>query len=186
MVSIIERHTQTDGTHSTAIPSLVLTRASFLSEPSLCFIAQGSKLVKLEQTCYRFDPATYLITSVQLPVVGQVIQASSQVPYLSLVLRFSSDQVLDIIKDVDPIKKEPPKKSRHGITVTHISPDLLDAVLRLVRLLDSPEDIQFLAPLIVREILYRVLQDKQGAIVKQFFLYGSPAQRVAKIIEFIP
>lgn len=192
LAAIIERHTRTDGTHSTAIPSLFLIRASELSEPvytlfepALCIIAQGAKLINLEQTNYRYDSASYLVTSLQLPIVGQVIQATPQCPYLSMQLCFSSDQILDIIKEFDPVKKAAPKNARQGVAVNRVSSQLLDAALRLVSLLDTPQDIHILAPLIIKELLYRILQDDQGAIVKQFVMSGSKAWRIAEIIEVI-
>lgn len=192
IATLIERHTQKDGTHSTSIPSLFLIRASRTSEPvyalfepALCIIGQGAKLINLEQTNYRYDAASYLVASLQLPIVGQILQASPESPFLSLQLSFSPDQILDIIKDFDPVRKEPVKYTKHGLTVNRSKPLLLDAALRLLRLLDAPEDIRILAPMIIRELLYRVLQDEQGAIVKQFVIAGSQAQRVSETVDFI-
>ncbi|WP_337588378.1 AraC family transcriptional regulator [Paenibacillus gorillae] len=188
----MSKHTQTDGTHRTAIPSLFLIRAASLSEPvytlfepALCIIAQGAKLISLEQVNYRYDPASYLVASLQLPIVGQILEASSELPYLSVQLSFNFAQILDIIQDFDPVHNEPSKQSRYGMAVNRTNTLLLDAVLRLVRLLDTPEDIPILAPLIIRELLYRVLKDEQGSIVKQFVISGSQAQRVADVIEYI-
>jgi AraC-like DNA-binding protein len=191
LASIIERYTRKNGTHSTAIASLKFIRASGKSEPqytiyepALCIVAQGTKLVMLAEKSFQYDPATYLVASVQLPITGQIIQATPQSPYLSLQLNFSADQILDIIKESEVTWGQKEDAAR-GLLVSRTSTSLLDAVLRLVRLLDEPWDIPVLAPLIIREILYRVLQDEQGSSVLQFAVAGSHAQRIAKVIELI-
>jgi len=186
---IIDRYRE--GTHATAIPSLKFIRSNGESHPiysiynpSLCIVAQGSKLIMLGQESYRYDPASYLVASVHLPITGQIIQATPEHPYLSLQLDFSTDQIVDMIKE---FKSEGNHKegSRRGLVVSKTSPSLLEAVLRLVRLLDTPQDIPALAPLIIREILYRILQDEQGAAILQFAVAGSNAQRIAKVIHLI-
>jgi hypothetical protein len=153
-----------------------------INTPSLCIIAQGSKTATLAEESYRFDPATYLVTSVHLPIVGKITQASPQVPYLSLQLAFSADVILDIVKETN---QKWNGKTGRGILVNQSTPSLLDAILRLVKLLDSPGDIPILAPLIIREILYRVLQGEQGALIKQFAVIGSHAYCVSKAIHLI-
>jgi AraC-like DNA-binding protein len=192
LASLIDRHTPSVGTHDTAISSLKLFRYDGESQPiysvydpALCIIAQGSKLVMLGQECYHYNPASYLIASVNLPITGQIIQAAPQHPYLSLQLNFSTDQIVDIIK-VSHSEWGHKEGSGRGLSVSQTSPSLLDAVLRLVRLLDTERDIPVLAPLVIREILYRILQDEQGgASVRQFAVAGSHAERIAKLISLI-
>ncbi|WP_337100852.1 AraC family transcriptional regulator [Paenibacillus sp. YIM B09110] len=191
LAHLIDRYTPSAGTHVTAISSLKLIRSCGESEPiysvydpSLCMVAQGSKLVMLGKESYHYNPATYLVASVNLPIAGQIIQATPQRPYLSLQLNFSTDQIMDIIKE--PNWESGHKEgSRRGLLVSKTSRPLLDAVLRLVRLLDTPLDIPVLAPLTIREILYRILQDEQGASVRQFAVKGSHAGRIAKVISCI-
>lgn len=186
----IEHFTHTDGTHATAIPSLHFIRSSrsetihSIHQPALCIVVKGTKLVMLAQECYHYDPAHYLVVSVHLPLSGQVIQATSDSPYLCLRLDFDPNQIFDIIRDSNQI---PSKKgdSGRGLFVSKTSSSLLDAVLRLVRLLDTPQDIPILAPLVIREIYYRILQDEQGDSLKQFAIMGSHAQRIAKVIDLI-
>lgn len=188
---LINRLTNSDGTHTTAIPSLRLIRASNVSEPlhsiyepSLCVIAQGSKIVMLAHESYQYDSTSYLVASVHLPISGQIIQATQQKPYLCAQLSFSTDEILDIVKESNQAWNEKFDSGR-GILVNRSNPLLLDALLRLVRLLDTPQDISVLAPLIIREILYRILQSEQGALVKQFAMIGSHAQCIAKVIHLI-
>jgi len=191
LVSTINGLVNSDGIHSTAIPSLRLIRASNVSEPlhsiydpSLLVIAQGAKIVTLADENYQYDPSTYLVTSVHLPITGQIIKASPEVPYLCVQLRFSTDQILDIIKESNQAWSGKMDSGR-GMVVNRVNSDLLDAVLRLVRLLDTPKDIPVLSPLIIREILYRILQDKQGDLIKQFAMIGSHANSIAKVIQLI-
>ncbi|MBW4084493.1 AraC family transcriptional regulator [Paenibacillus sp. S150] len=191
LASIIERRTVQDGTHDTAIPALRFIRASRLSEPvysvyepSLCIIAQGAKLVMLGQESYCYDQTSYLVSSVHLPIAGQVTAASKDMPYLCLQLSFNSGQILDIIKDSGPSWIARGEAER-GLAIHRTGTRLADAALRLAQLLDTPQDIPVLAPLVIREILYRILQDEQGNTIKQFALMGSHAHRIARVIERI-
>jgi AraC-like DNA-binding protein len=192
LASLIDRHTPSDGTHDTAISALKFFRYDGGSQPiysvydpALCIVAQGSKMVMLGQECYHYNPASYLVASVNLPITGQIIQAAPQHPYLSLQLNFSTDQIVDIIK-ASHSEWGHKEVSERGLLVSQTSPSLLDAVLRLVRLLDTERDIPVLAPLVIREILYRILQDEQGgASVRQFAVAGSHADRIAKVISLI-
>jgi AraC-like DNA-binding protein len=192
LASLIDRHTPSAGIHSTAISSLKLFRYDgekqpiySVYDPALCIVAQGAKLVMLGQECYDYNPASYLVASVNLPITGQIIQASPQYPYLSLQLNFSTDQIVDIIK-ASHSEWDHTEGAERGLLVNQTSPSLLEAVLRLVRLLDTERDIPVLAPLIIREILYWILQDEQGgASVRQFAVAGSHAERIAKVISLI-
>ncbi|MDY7990315.1 AraC family transcriptional regulator [Paenibacillus polymyxa] len=189
LIHLIHQHASSDGTFVSSVPGLYFRRASHVSElnhtvhmPSLYVVAQGSKTAMLAGENYVYDPTTYMVTSVQLPVIGKITQASSELPYLSLQLSISPDVILDIIK------KSPPQctvKTGRGILVSQFDPLLLDALLRLVRLSDTPADIQFLAPLITHEILYRVLQGEQGALIRQFAVVGSYAHSISQAIHLI-
>lgn len=182
---------QTDGLHITEIPSLHMMRATATSEPihsmyapSLCFIVQGAKSAALGQEIYHYNPTTYLVTSVHLPIKSDITQASPEVPFIGLHLEFTPDQILDILQHTDlawPEESEPGS----GIFVGKTNSQLLDALLRLVKLFDQPAEIPILAPLITREILFRVLQGEQGHLVKQFAVIGSQAHAIAKAIQLI-
>ncbi|KAB8125837.1 AraC family transcriptional regulator [Gracilibacillus oryzae] len=187
----IDQFCKEDGIHSTAIPSLHFIRASERSEPihsihepAVCIVVQGSKLVMLAQDDYQYNPAHYLVVSVDLPISGEIIEASPDKPYLCLRLDFAPQQIVNIISESEQTfaKKA---DSKPGLFVSKMHGSLLDAVLRLVQLLDTPEDLAILSPLIIREILYRILHDKQGDSVKQIAVNGGPAQRIGKVIEHI-
>lgn len=189
LAQVIERFAKQDGTHETLIPTLRFFRFSRASEPvysvyepSLCVVAQGSKLVMLGKESYRYDPNSYLVASVHLPITGQIVEASPETPYLSFQLQFDMEQILEVIQALVSVERPKPKTGR-GLYINHMSDTLHDAVMRLVQLLDTPNDIPVLAPYAIREIVYRVLQDEQGAALKEFALIGSHAQRIAKVIK---
>jgi AraC-like DNA-binding protein len=187
----IERYTSKDGAFATAIPSLSFIRFSEVTgpvygvyKPSLCIIVQGRKKVLLAQESYTYGPANYLVASVNLPIAGQVTEASPEVPYLALKLEFTPSEILEVLREyqmgVD--KKESAKR---GLYVSKLETSLLDAVTRLARLLDTPKDIKVLAPLIRKEIIYRVLQGENGGLLKQIALEGSSTYQISDVIEHI-
>jgi AraC-like DNA-binding protein len=191
LAELIGRHTGRNGVHDTAIPSLFFIRHSHVTErvfrvykPSLCFIAQGGKEIFLAQERYEYGPADYLISSMNLPVNGQVVKASSDNPYLSFKLEFTQNQVLEVLKDTDiPIAQQ--GNASRGMFVGQIELSILDAILRLARLLDNPHDIPYLAPIYTKEILYRLLQGKYGGALAQIAMEGSSAYRIWEAIEEI-
>ncbi|MFC4104295.1 AraC family transcriptional regulator [Paenibacillus xanthanilyticus] len=191
MTSLIRRHAPSTGTYRTAVPGLSLMHADRTSEPlesvykpSICVVAQGAKTAALADETYRYDPSTYLVTSVELPIIGRIVEASPEVPYLSLKLSFDADVILDLVRETNrppTLTTEMPR----GITVHRTSPALLEAIVRLMQLLDEPDDVPVLAPLTIREILYRVLQSEQGALIHPFAIHGSQANAIAQAIQSI-
>jgi AraC-like DNA-binding protein len=191
LAKLIERYTGKDGAHNTSISSLSFSRFSEVTgpahgvyRPSLCIIVQGGKDVLLAQETYTYGPADYLVASVNLPVTGIVTDASSDTPYLALKLEFTSDQILKVLQEshLDFNKKESVKR---GMYVSQIEPYLLEAVTRLVRLLETPNDIPVLAPLITKEIIYRVLQGQHGVTLGHIAIEGSTAYGISDVIEHI-
>src|SRR5271166_381027 len=170
---------------------LTLTRLSapteptvVLYEPSLCLVAQGSKQVLLAGEVYRYDPARFLLVSVDLPVATQVIEASPRAPYLALRVAVDPAVVGELVADGASPDTRGIAPAR-GLAVSPVEPPLLDAVLRLVGLLESPRDIAALSPLVVRELTYRVLTGEQGARLRQIASAGAPAQRIARAIRWL-
>lgn len=180
-----------DGTHETAVPGLRFIRASRTSEtvhtvyePSLCVVAQGSKVVMLGQESYRYDPASYLTASVHLPIAGQVSEASVETPYLALQLQLDMNGLIEVIQAA-PAEGHTRAEPGRGLAVHLMSSPLFEAVLRLVRLLDTPQDIPVLAGGIIREIVYRMIQNEPDGVMRSFALAGTQAQRIGKAIERI-
>jgi AraC-like DNA-binding protein len=171
------------------LPGLYLTRASTalerlhgLVKPSLCVIAQGSKEVLLGERRYRYDPAHYLLATVELPWVSQVLDATPERPYLSVRLELTPALVSAIIAETAQTPAPGPLDAR-AITVSPLDVDLLDAMVRLVRLLDAPADASALLPLITREIIYRLLVGEQGAQLRHLAALGGYTPQVARAIE---
>lgn len=191
LARIIERYAEKDGVHPTAVPSLFFMRASNASEPrhgvykpSLCMVLQGAKEVWLAQEHYRYSPADYLVASVLLPVTAQVTEATPDVPYLGIKLEFTTSQIFEVLRD-SRISVKPKTNSKRAMFVSQTESSLLDAVVRLARLLDTPKDIPVLAPLFTKEILYRVLQGQNGTVLEQMVMEGSPAHQIKDVIEQI-
>ena len=133
-----------------------------LYEPALCFVVQGGKQVLVGEEVLRYDPGNYLLFTVDLPVVFKVEEASKENPYFGLRLDLDSALVTDVMMEVgSEIKKG--DASIKAIAVNPVDADLLDAVVRLVRLVDKPNEQEILAPLIKREIVYRLLVGGEGA-----------------------
>ncbi|SFS94155.1 Helix-turn-helix domain-containing protein [Paenibacillus sp. 453mf] len=147
-------------------------------------VAQGKKEVMLTEERYQYGPSDYLVVSVDLPVSGQIIEASSDVPYLCFRLDFKPTQIVEILEESE-LRAVQPGESRRGLFISQTSTSLLDAAIRLVRLLETPEDIKALAPMYIREILYRILKGQQGDVLKQIAVEGSSAYRIKEVIEQI-
>jgi AraC-like DNA-binding protein len=191
LIKIIERYTGRDGSYATDIPSLFFSRYSNdtgpnygVYKPSLCIIVQGVKEVLLSQERFQYGPADYLVASVKLPITGRVTEASFQIPYLALKLEFKPSQILEVLRatEMGIGKKENPKR---GMYVSKLEPSLLDAVTRLTHLLDNPKDIPVLSPLIMKEIIYRVLQGENGGMLKQIAIEESSTNQISDVIEHI-
>lgn len=190
LASAIQRQLPSDGSCDTPVPELKLSRYSARSdlvglvyEPSLCVVAQGAKQVLLADEAYRMDPAQSLLVSVDLPVAACVIEASPSQPYLGLRISIDLAVVGEIL--ADGIANTPLASAERGLAVTALDPPLLDAVGRLVDLLECPKDIAPLAPLVLREITYRVLAGPQGARLRQIASAGAPAHRIARAIRWL-
>ena len=156
-----------------------------VSSPAFCVIAQGSKEVLLGDDCYRYDADHYLITAAALPTVTRVTEASEERPYLGVVLGLDPALVGSVMVEASL----PAPREHAGVRAFDVSPldaGLLDAVVRLVGLLDSPaEEARFLRPLITREIVFRLLKGEQGGRLRQIAVLGGHSHRIARALERI-
>ena len=187
----IARWTDTGDQLVTAIPGLSLYRrdeptqpASGMSEPSICLVAQGAKRVLLGDDVYVYDAHHFLITSVDLPTVWQIIKASREKPYLGLVLKLDQREISQLMVDSN---LPPPRaqQSSRGMAIGEVTLPLLTAFQRLIDLLAEPKDIPILAPIIQREIVYRLLVGDQGARLRQMASAGSQSQQIARAIDWL-
>ena len=162
--------------------SLPLEPVHGVVEPSVCVIAQGSKEVLLGESRYRYDPSQYLLASVELPHVSRVLEASKERPYLSLRLELAPTLVGSVMVEAGHSSPPGPADVR-AIAVSPLDGNLLDAFVRLVRLLDSPTEAPILLPLITREIIYRLLVGEQGARLRHLAILGGYTPSIARAIE---
>ena len=180
-----------EGDMLTEIPGLRLYRRSLTTactsaayEPSLVVFVQGQKRINVGKTTYVCDGSNFLLTSVDLPVVSQVIAATEKEPMLGLLLKLEMPLVREILSQQEFHLREVSADAR-GMAVGVTSLELLDACSRLVDLLDVPQDIPFLASLIQREIIYRLLRSPQGKHLRAIATLGEQSHRTAKAVEWL-
>ncbi len=165
--------------------SVPLEKLHSVVEPSFCVIAQGSKEVLLGDNRYQYDPFNYLLATLELPRVSQVLEASRERPYLSLRLELDPQLVSSVM--VEAGHYMPPRKPAdvRAIAVSPLDANLLDAAVRLVRLLDVPDDASILMPMIVREIIYRLLRGDQGGRLRHLTVMGGYTPAIARAVQRI-
>lgn len=152
------------------------------AQPSFCLIAQGRKLIFLGEDKFRYDSAHYLITTMELPLAGEVVEASAERPYLSFRLVLDPTIATSVMVDSEIVHPRG-DGSVIAVNVSPLDANLLDATLRLVRLIDAPNEYRVLAPLIVREIVYRLLTGAQGNRMRHLARFGGHAHRMARAVQ---
>lgn len=188
LVERIARAIREDGTVD-PLPGIRLYRFSSptallpgVFDPAFCVIAQGSKELYLGEESYRYDPYHYCLGTVELPIISQIIDASKERPYLSLRVELDPILVGSVMVEAGHQSSENNADVR-AINVDSLEADLLDAVVRLVRLLDAPTEAPFLAPLITREIIFRLLRGKQGDRLHHIAVLSGYNSPIARVIE---
>ena len=186
----IARNVPGDGLHVSAVPGLALIQACEASlplpsvyHPSICVVVHGSKRAMLGEEVFHYDALNYLVVSMSLPITGQILEASPERPYLCLRVDPVPAMVGELVRQLPPERTA--ANGGRALYVARTSATLLDAMLRLVRLLDTPEEAGVLAPLALREIHYRVLTGELGQRLRELCDTDGPAQRVARAIELI-
>ena len=171
------------------MPGLHLQRNSWpmvsvhgLYGPALCMIAQGSKEVLVGDDRFRYDPAHYLLITVELPVVSWVLEASREQPYLSLHLELDMALVRSVAAEAQLAPLQEPAQMK-ALSEGPLDAGLLDAVVRRVRLLDAPGEAKVLAPLITREIIYRLLLGEQGSHLRRMADQGGSIHYIARAAD---
>jgi len=157
---------------------------SILYEPRICVIAQGAKRVQLGDDAYVYDAHHFLLTSVDLPTFVQVIKASPEKPYLGLVLHINQREISQLMVDSN-LPPPRPQQSSRGMATGEVTLPLLAAFQRLIDLLDEPKDIPILAPIIEREIFYRLFIGDQGVRLRQIAAAGSQSNQIARTIDWL-
>ncbi len=189
----IMRHTKSSGNiiQPTAIEQLDFARSDTVStgphsvyEPILAIVVQGQKKAFLGEEMYQYGAMQYLVVSVDLPLSGFVTEATPDKPYLGLKLNLDLMQLCEMVAQMgsSSAKKE---NSVRGVSVSNVDPALMECALRLVKLLDTPQHISMLAPLMIHELYYHLLLGEQGEAVRQIATSGSNMQRIALAIQQI-
>ncbi|MFT0800048.1 AraC family transcriptional regulator [Bacillus swezeyi] len=191
LTNLVSSFAVKDGTTPTSISGLEFIRSDkqlepvhTMHEPALCFVLQGRKVISIMGEDFIYRKGDYLVVAVDLPVIGEILEASEMEPYLCLRLNFNIMQIAEVSKE---FKRYSTNKgvSGRGIFVDQTDEVILDAIIRLVKLLDTPEDTEILAPLIIKEILYRIMQGKHGDTVKSLVAKGSKLSEVAGALDYL-
>jgi AraC-like DNA-binding protein len=191
LAGLLERRTGSDGGHETAVPELTLWRfsnptepAQVIQQPAVYVVVQGRKQVTVGDETYVYDPSQYLAVSLELPAVGHVVEARPDAPYLCLTLRVDPRELAALLVETG---RPAPHDDHDGraLFVSALEAPLVDGLLRLVRLLDAPQDIPVLAPLVLRELHYRLLQGEQQGRLAEMAIGDGRLRRVAGAIAWI-
>ncbi len=188
-IALASRLAPVSGVHSTSISRLDLIRAEQTTtdllavyEASLCLIIQGAKTVTLGGETLFYDASSYLVVSVDLPILGRIVEASPEAPYLCAKIGLDQKIIAELlIADDAPL----PTSEDRALAVYPSDPELIDAALRLVRLLEQPQSIATLAPLIEREILYRLLSSPYGATLRRIAVGENRIGKVSRAVAWI-
>ncbi|MBW4594147.1 MAG: AraC family transcriptional regulator [Brasilonema angustatum HA4187-MV1] len=190
LIAKISRWTESEPDKLTAVPGLVLYKrpqptveTCEFHLPGLALIVQGSKKVQLGGESYTYDESHFLLTTVDLPTINQVVKATRSRPYLSAVLRLNLQAARQLILDYDLDTMRSMSVMR-AIGTGPATGKVFDAFIRMLDLLDQPQDIPILAPLIERELLYRLLTSEEGKRLRAVVSSGSQSSRIAKAVAW--
>ncbi|HTY39137.1 MAG TPA: AraC family transcriptional regulator [Bacteroidota bacterium] len=180
-----------EGIHQTELPGLKVIRRDKTTEaspgmytPIVCLVLQGEKRVWSGKKIYRYNPANYLVSCLDMPATVQVVKASALEPYVGLTLDLQPSVVYEILQETSPLKIQP-EGPGGGFFVERVTIELADAFVRLLRTLGNANDQKLLAPSIIREIHYRLMSSRYGSKIRQLGMVGSKTQRISKVLEHL-
>jgi AraC-like DNA-binding protein len=192
LARLIAAYAPHDGSFELRVPGLHASRFSRINNecvhairlPSLCVIAQGAKTVTVGQEVYEYDASRMIVFSVALPVAAQVTQASYSAPYLSIKLDLAPRKIAELVLRVYP-QGLPLAQERKAVYVTSLDTNIVNAATRLMECLAQPGDAELLAPLVIDEILIRLLRSPIGVRIAQMGFAESSVHRVTKAISWL-
>lgn len=189
LIDLVARYSSRDAVTETPLESLKIVRRNqktgpvhSLYEPCMCFVVQGEKLVTIGSKNYRCEPTKFFASASNMPVVGEVVKASAQKPYLCLVLKLDQKIIYELVSETGPRRET---SNAVGAFVDDVTGPMTDAFLRLMRSLSSATDRQVLAPLIIREIIYYLMKSRFADVIYQIGVKGSQMWRIFGSIEKI-
>ncbi|CAO3433213.1 AraC family transcriptional regulator [Azospirillum endophyticum] len=181
-----------DGIHETRIPRLAVIRASSpteglhtVYEPSVCFVGRGAKRSIAGDRVLEYRAGQYLTVSLDLPVIGQVTEASTESPYLCFRLTLDPALLSGLILEAGLKAPAPHTDQGLGLTASLATPEMIDAAARMARLLETPDAIPVLAPLVERELLYRLLTADHGALLHRIAMGESRTAQIGRAVKWI-
>jgi AraC-like DNA-binding protein len=189
LIQLVARYSSADAVSSTPLESLKIVRRNAktgpvhsLYEPCMCFVVQGEKIVSIGSAQYRCEPSKFFASAANMPVVGEVVKASAESPYLCLVLKLDQKIIYEL---VNATGQRIDNSMATGVFTDEVTTALTDAFLRLMRTLGNDGDRQILAPLIIREIVYYLMKSRFAAVIYQIGVKGSQMWRIYGSIEKI-
>lgn len=189
LIDLARKYARAPGMNATAFAPLEVARADAPTGPQyhvgrgvLCLPLQGRKELTVGDSTFRYAPGQFFVASVSVPSVGRVTRASAREPYLCLVLTLDGRDIYDVVRSLPP-RAEAPRRT--GVFVEKARPELGDAFLRLLRALGSREELAVLGPLLMHEIVFRLLASSFGGLVRELGIQGSQAERIARAIEVL-
>lgn len=190
LAALLASHAPQDGSFATCISGVHAVRASSTSaelvhglhRPALCLVAQGAKTVMLGEESYEYDPSRMMIFSLDLPIAAMIRQASVAAPYLSFRMDFDQERLAELVLKVYP-DGVPAVAERRAVYVAQAGEPVIDAAVRLMGLASQPEDAALLAPLVIDEIVLRLLRGPFGARLAQ--IGRVETHRIGKVVDWI-
>ncbi|MFV0576538.1 MAG: AraC family transcriptional regulator N-terminal domain-containing protein [Vibrio sp.] len=195
--SLLAKHLDEDSVIHSPISNLVLARSSqpkpplqMIHCPSLCITAQGAKSMAIGGEIFQYSQDSFLLITQTLPAAGTILKASPEKPYLGMLFKLDRQEVAEIALSLNanqhyqlPLGTKEQEKT--SVASCEYSIELLDAIYRLVKLLETPQDIEFMAPVIKKEIIYRLLISPVGEVLAQMVISDSQNNRISKVITMI-
>jgi AraC-like DNA-binding protein len=187
---LIARHSKPEAPAFRVLPNVTLMSATAptppiaeITEPMLALVARGIKRVCLGDRTFDYSTGQYLIVSVDLPLEAHVAEATEEAPYLGLGFTLRPEAIASLLLEVGTLQS--PRSDPPGIAVSHLPDDLIEPMIRVLRLVDRPADIPVLAAAMEREILWRLINGPQGTMVRQIGLADSRLAQIGRAIRWI-
>ena len=191
LAKLIHELTRADGIYRTEIPGFYLSRFSVTNPPRhvidravFCVVAQGKNRILLQREVHTYEPGKYFVLSLDLPVVAQITGATRKEPYLGFTMELDFSEISSLVLEGSSPTRAPRRQDK-GLFVSSLDEDLLDALTRLARLLKTPAHIPTLAPLVRREIFYRLLGGDQSGLLRKMTEENSQVRRIAVAVGWL-
>ena len=192
LAQLIDKHATELGVQDSVIPRLRFSKRIHPEGPlygvqrlAFCIVVQGRKKVNVADETVYYGPGDYFISTVNVPTTGFIEEATPDAPFLGMMLELTPQEILKVMQESHLPRQDKGGDVARGMYVDRLTGVLEDVATRLVRLLETPEDIDMMRPMIVREIIYRVLQEDQGHVLAAVAREGSSANKVSAAIKYM-